>query len=117
MRRSIRWLSSAMLLLAAIHAPGMAANPKVSLKVENATAAEAVAALSRAAGIPLEFSLPRTLPGAPVPPFVAAVNERTSFDWSGVSFARALRQLCGKYGLALNRRTGGYSLYPSGAAP
>lgn len=57
------WLSCGLLLLA-LALPAGAENPPISLKVENATAAQAVAALAKAAKWAGTVSLPGPLPGA-----------------------------------------------------
>lgn len=93
--------------------PVRAANPKISLKVQDATAAEAAAALGKAAGIPVELYAPRGIPAAAAP----APAGKASFDWSAATFGRALRQLCRQFDLMPSRRDAGYVLYPSGNAP
>src|SRR5262249_34021071 len=46
------------------------------------------------------------------------LNEKTTFDWTDVPFARALRQVCQRYRLHPGARPGGYTLYPEpGGAP
>jgi hypothetical protein len=87
-------------------APAWAENPRISLKVENATAAEAVAQLSKAAGIPIDISSRQ--PGE---------EERASFDWTNTTFARALRQLCERYGYHPSTMFAGSLMLMSGAAP
>jgi hypothetical protein len=98
------WL--AVLALGLLVSRAQAENPRVSLKVDNATAQEAAAQLGRAAGLPLEISAP-----APVGPRGAQprlnLDEKASFDWTGASFGRALRELCEKYDLYPSRRPGG----------
>src|SRR5690242_5413998 len=110
MRWKIQGFLSIALILAVIQTPARAANPKVSLKVENATAAEAANALSQASGIAVELA---SSPGGALVP---APDQKASFDWTGVPFARALRQLCEQYVLLPNRRGAGYTLYAGAAA-
>lgn len=93
-------------------APARAENPRVSLKIDNATAAEAVAQLSSASGIRIELT-----PGPVVGGLGPALEQKTSFDWTNTTFARALRQVCEKYNLRAGRRLGGYTLYSGFNAP
>lgn len=96
-------LSFLALVLALLVAPAAAENPKVSLKVQNATAMEAAEQLSKAASVKLEVRAGRAQGG---------VEDRASFNWSSATFARALRELCEKFGLRPNRRPdGAYHLY------
>src|SRR5262249_6410510 len=116
MRRLFLLPGFAALLLTAI-LPARAENPKVSLKVEGATAAEAAAALGQAARIPIELSLPPTTPARER----ERLLERDTFDWRAATFAAALRQLCERYDLAPGRGPSGYLLGPraqlAGALP
>lgn len=98
MNRKVYAFTLALALLAPV-SPGRAANPRVSLKVESASCAEAVAALGRAAGVPIELSLPRLPEGAPLPASYLALGEKATFDWTGVPLSRAMRQLCERYRL------------------
>ncbi len=88
--------------------PSMADNPKVNLKVTNATPEEAVAQLSKAAGVKLNLSGGR--PGG-------NGMEKVSFDWTNVSFGKALRQLCDQLNFRPYRQASGYMLQPSFQAP
>jgi hypothetical protein len=92
------------LALGLVGAPAATENPRVSIKVENASAADAAAALSRASGIRLELS-------------GAGGAERLTFDWTGVSFGRALRQLCEKVNVQPVWRLNGYVLESLSGAP
>lgn len=100
---------SPLCLAAALTCCGLsarAANPKVSLKIENVTAEEAVARLSAAAGVPLQIQgqVPK---GA----------ERATFDWTEVPLGTAMRQLCERFQVQPRKRwEGGYHLYPWPAA-
>src|SRR5437870_4442617 len=85
--------------LATLALPAAAANPRISLKVENATCAEAAAALGKAAGIPVELYRPPQQEGAPAPKPNPVLDEKASFDWTNIRFAQALRQLCERYHL------------------
>jgi hypothetical protein len=96
------WL---LILLAGAPRALRADNPRVSVQLENATVAEAAAALTRAAGIPVE--LDPALAGAPA---AAALAAKGRFSWKNVSFGDALRDLCERCGLRPDRRTGGYLL-------
>src|SRR5262245_62152683 len=87
-----------VLALAGPRRPARPENPKPSLKLENVTAVEAVAALSKAAGIPVEI-LP--LPAGGPEALPAELHKNVSFDWSSATFAAALRQLCERYSLQL----------------
>jgi hypothetical protein len=109
------WL--VMLLLVAALPPAAAENPRISVKLESATFAEAAAALSRTSGIPVQHwsaRLPAGLVRRPEP----LLNEKASFDWTNVTFSIALRQLCDRYNLQPSPSTGGvYVLNPAGARP
>src|SRR3954451_6280871 len=111
MANKARWVwLPALVLAAAGGSPGRSENPRISLKLENVTPAEAAAQLGRAAGLRVDF--PGTF-GAALP----EPAERASYDWTNTSFARALRQLCEKYNLRPSRLPGGYALYPAFNAP
>src|SRR5689334_15478997 len=99
----------ALLLFAGIPLTARAANPRVSLKVEKATAREAAAALSKASGVPLEIRPYPTLPGRTLP-MLPDLNERATFDWTDVTFARALRDLSERYHLGGRASAGGWVL-------
>ena len=93
--------------------PAHARNPKVNLKLDQVTAAEAIKALTKAAGVSIrapQIGAAKAVQGAVVP---AVLQEKHSFDWSAARLGEALRQLCSRYELRLSRdyRTGGYSLY------
>jgi hypothetical protein len=103
---------SLLLFLAA--APLPADNPRISLKLENVTATEAAAALSRAAGVPVEVD--PGLRGA-APRRNQSLEVKESYDWGAVYFADALRQLCDRYGLRPERRSGAYLLLEQERAP
>jgi hypothetical protein len=102
-------------LLALICAPAGTENPKVSLKLDNATLTEAAAQLSKASGIQVEVYQPE-LPAGAQPRPMPAQDVRASFAWSNITFGRALRQLCDTYNVRPNRRIGVYLLHPSFAA-
>jgi hypothetical protein len=106
MNRQVHGFWLALLVLVALAAPARAENPRVSLKVENATCAEAAAALARAANVSLQI----------VPP-ASGMQERASFDWTNTTFARALRQLCERFELSPVRRGGSYLLSGPGIRP
>ncbi len=99
----------------ALAIPTRADNPKLAIKVEKATAAEAAAALSKAAGVRVRLFFQPEAPNAKPAEEPPEYRERSDFDWTGVTFARALRQLCEKYGLRPWRQPGGdYLLHQSG---
>src|SRR5438874_2296388 len=103
--------------LLTLAAPCRADNPPVSLKVENATCAEATAQLSKAAGVSVQLYTTNLPPGAQVQPN-PDLEKKASFDWSHATFAQALRQLCEHYNLRPGRQMGGgYLLWPAGNAP
>jgi hypothetical protein len=108
----MRQFGLVVLFLGLLQPPAQAQNPKVSLKVENATLAEAAAALGNAAGIAVEIPRDAGVPGAAAEP-----PPRATFDWTNVSFAQALRQLCSKYHLRPSRGSGAYALAPDLAPP
>src|SRR3954447_2206156 len=96
-----RWVwVSAGVLAAAAASPGRSENPHISLKLESVTPVEAVAQLSRAAGVRVEFPGGAFGGGFPEP------GERANYDWTNTTFARALRQLCEKYNLRPARQPG-----------
>ncbi len=106
------------LLFAAIAAPALAANPILKVHLEEANALEAAKALAKAADVEVDLYTEQIPPGAQRPK-VPQLEERYSFSWNNISFARALRQLCQKYNLMPGRKQGGgYVLYPANnAAP
>ena len=102
-----------LLLLTAVAVPAFAANPIVKMHLEEANASEAAKALAKAADVEVELYTDQFPPGAPRPK-VAQLEERYTFSWQNISFARALRQLCQKFSLMPGRKQGGgYVLYPS----
>src|SRR5262245_20912034 len=98
------FLALAALPLWAVVEPARAENPKVSLKVVDVTPAEAIARLSSASGIRVDLPASQPFGGAGL----SAADQKVSFDWTDMTFARALRQFCEKYNLRPNRRPGGY---------
>ncbi|HTE20882.1 MAG TPA: hypothetical protein VK689_21160 [Armatimonadota bacterium] len=116
MKHPLCWLVVSLLTLSIVSPPAAAANPQVTVKVENATASEAVAALSRASGIALDLQLPDRAAAANDPQ-VAKVLEtldaRASFAWSNMSFARALRQIATRFQLHVMPNDPGYMLMPN----
>jgi hypothetical protein len=107
---------AALVLLGGWARPARGDNPRVSLKVENATLEDAASALAQAAGVTLEVNLPKFPPGAALPPG-APSTEKVTFDWTNSSLARAMRQLCEKFNLRPARRPGGYQLHPTFQPP
>lgn len=101
-----------LLLLATTLRPAAAANPKLMLKLQDVSAAEAVKQLSQAAGVSVTLHEPAGQQAAN-----PARDQKLSFDWNGVTFANALRQVCDKFLLQPNRGPVGYVLYPSFQAP
>lgn len=107
----------AVALVALIAAPVSAANPKLSLRLEQVTCRQAVDALAKATGLPVEL---REIPGRPdAPPDLegARLSKRANFDWTNTRLAKALRDLCREYDLVVNRFSGAYTLMPSPVAP
>lgn len=104
-----------VVMVLTLSAPVRADNPRVALKLESATFAEAAAALSKASGLTLELHR-RVQGGAPAPP-PAILEERSSFNWADVRFAQALRELCERYELNPSRQADGYVLFWRGPAP
>lgn len=82
-----------LLTTAACTAQAPAGNPRVSFAVRGASLEEAASALSRAARIPLRV-VPQPA-GAEVEP---AHGGTADFSWRGETFARALRELCRRFG-------------------
>jgi len=109
----LRVLGPLLVLVVAAARPAAAANPKLMLKLQDVSVAEAVRQLSQASGVSVTLhDPPGNQRGAN-----AARDQKLSFDWNGVSFANALRQVCDKYLLQPNRGPVGYVLYPSFQAP
>jgi len=101
-----RWLMVGLMLAAV--APAEAANPKITLKLDNVRLDEAVKQLATASGVTL--SLPEgNRPGRG--------EMASSFDWKDITFAKALRELCVRFMLQPNRNASGYMLYPSFQPP
>jgi hypothetical protein len=98
-RRIVMLLGFWLALLLAL--PGLGVNPRVSLRVENATASEAGAALGRAAGVWVEVVRPAGEGKGLI------LQERATFDWDDATFGQALRQLCERYGLHPTSHPGG----------
>lgn len=102
--------------LAVIAAPPAGAeNPRITLKLENVTAREAMDRLGAAAGLTVELFRAEPADG-PQPP-LPGLDQKSSFDWAGVPFAQALRQLCRRYHLEPARTLQGYTLVPEDAPP
>ncbi len=105
------WLIvSALLPLMGVGVDVSADNPRLTLKLENVSLADAVQRLSQDSGVSVTTW---ALPDGPQPP---ELLEKVNFDWRGVPFSRAFRQLCEKFHLQPMRQPGGYQLYP-GAPP
>ncbi|MFN3648334.1 MAG: hypothetical protein ACK47B_02035 [Armatimonadota bacterium] len=85
---------------------------RLGIRVENATAPEAIRRLSEASGVRLTLPAYAQPLGMPQ----GALAERASFDWSAATFNRALRELCARYGLRPQRRGPVYQLMPGGFA-
>lgn len=104
------------LCLAMAALPVRGAGGPVTLSLDNVTAAEAVEALGKAAGVPVQLAPGNRGEGGKAPGGQDRA-ERASFSWAGLSFGKALRQVCQKYGLMPNRASGAYVLYPFFGAP
>lgn len=101
---------------AMIQSPAPADNPKLTLNVQDATAMQAAAQLSRASGVPVQIQMPNLPTGVSLPSTYRALEEKASFKWNGVTFATALRELKARYRLQVSRQWGRFNLYPSGVA-
>ena len=98
--------------------PARAANPKLTLTVQNATLAQAVEALGRAAGVKLTAYQPGARPNAPeVAPAPATNEPRASFEWKGSTLARAMRDIAAQFHVRPGRTPDGYTFYPSTEPP
>ena len=97
------WLCSTFLVLCAVTPAAAANNPRIKLKLQRATPAEAAAALSRVSGEKVEYQPPDRPMDKPVADPDGAVPERADFDWNDLSFARALRQVSDRFNLAVAR--------------
>ncbi|MGV3722714.1 MAG: hypothetical protein ACO1SX_17565 [Actinomycetota bacterium] len=102
------WLFVGLALAAA--APAQAANPKITLKLENVKVDDAVKQLAAASGVAVSLYDGNRPQGA-------RAEMTASFDWRGITFAKALRQLSAQFMLQPNRNAGGYLLYPSFQPP
>lgn len=78
---------------------------RITLQLRDVPLSGAAAALEKASGIPISVSESGPPSGA-----VAAPEIRASFDWQGVPFARALRDVCTRYGRVLSGSIAGYVL-------
>ncbi|MFN3653386.1 MAG: hypothetical protein ACK47B_27725 [Armatimonadota bacterium] len=103
---SPRILLAALLLaaLAGTPKPVRGADPKLTVRAEQVTLAEAAALLERESGVPVEVALLRA-PGIPAPE--VDPDQRMTFDWSRATLGRALEDLADRYGLHLSSRMGG----------
>ena len=109
MMRAIISGAMAGLLLGLTCGPARAENPRVHLKLENVTAAEAAAALGKAADVEIQLSTRGQ---------EAAFQEKASFDWSDTTLGTALRQLTRRYPLRLSGHFGGrYQLFADAQGP
>src|SRR5579872_6634351 len=95
------WPAVAVVLLATALPRAWAENPRLAIKVPDATLEEAASQLSKASGI--EVRPPVTPPN---PAAVPVPANRCSFDWSDITFARALRQLCDRFNMRPNHGPG-----------
>lgn len=92
-------------------------NPRVTLRLERATAPEIIAALSKASGVPISLFGETQEPGDHPPP-VEGLEQRTSVDWKALPLADALRELCKKYPMRPTpTQGGGITLQPTFEAP
>lgn len=99
------------LLLAA---PAWAENPRISLRLEKVTAAEAIARLAEVTRVKVGLYAPpgQAQPGLPI------LQERADFDWNRATLGRAMRDLAKRYELRPNREPGGgYMLFPAFGLP
>lgn len=111
MQFQIRPIAVALLALG-LGAPVQAANPKITLSLQNVTASEAVRKLAEAAGVSVSLhDAARAGAGRNGAP------ETASFQWKDVTFANALRELARQFMLQPNRSGSGYTLYRSFQAP
>jgi hypothetical protein len=102
-----------------------AANPRVTLKLENATLSQAAESLAKATGIVLQVYAHQNAAGTPGRAGKGDLGQadpaspgepRYSFDWKDQPFASTLRDLCRKAGANLGRGgPGRFILYPTQA--
>lgn len=111
-RSNLAAFGLAVLSLACVR--GHAEQARVTVKLRGVTAAEAVKALVEKTGAPVRLYSADLPPNRPVD---GAELRRADFDWSGLTFAQALRQVCERYQLRPSRGVGGYLLYPNPQAP
>ena len=102
------WLGALLLLIPCL--PVRAENPKVSLKVKDATFSQAMETLSAASGLKLELARRPQRPEEVADPLPPGLEARASFDWTDTRFATALRQLCTRYNLTPFKEGEAYSL-------
>ena len=82
-----------------------AANPRLSLTIEQASLTDAAAALSKVSGIDIRPSGRSSGPAGGDPP-------KASFHWANVTVFDALRQLCDAFHVSCRREPLGYRLEP-----
>lgn len=111
------FLIALLALVACTAGPGYTANPKVTLKLDNVTLEETLAAVSKATGISLQTQTQAAGAIGVRPAGAGEVARRASFQWQETSFARVLRDLCKEFNQRPMRRFGGYTLYPSFEPP
>ncbi len=104
-----------MVTTAVLLMPAWGGDSHLGLKLEKVSCQEAVLALQRASGIPIELKPwePTDIPGGVDPPLVS-LEDPASFDWSGATFATAFRQLADRYRLRPETQRGGFALIQEG---
>jgi len=115
------------LLTAGVLSLALAANPRVTLKLESVTCPEALDALARATGVTIDLQgVQRSVrpPAGRASGPQAKLNERASFQWTNAPLGRVVRDLCGQYNLRFQQFGGQYMVLPGpsigarvGAAP
>jgi hypothetical protein len=104
-------LLTPVLVVVSVLAAGKAGaeNPRLTLKLQDVAAQQAVEALSNSGGLPVRLELPPPR-GAAAEKLAQRLAQRKSFDWNGVRYADALRQLCDAYQLKPQRLGGSFRL-------
>lgn len=115
MRRSSIHTWIGMWCVLGMAAPVRAANPRITLKLDQVTCEQALESINRASGISVQLQgVPR-----PVDPTrgrltgpLAKLNEPASFEWNNVPLGRVLRELGARYNLRFQQHGTLYSVMP-----
>lgn len=92
------WIGAATIaLIVAVCPAARGQNPRITLRLDNVSPEQAVAALAKTSGIPVQLQIdPRQTDWLP--------QSRVSFNWRSVTFAEALRQIADRFRLEPTQR-------------